>query len=249
MSDEAPFNQWFDALYERHTANLKFAEVRRALQALSTTYVERRDRLPRGAVFDGAGKRAAFALFYTPLHYLLVKHIVAELAPVARDVTDLGCGTGAGGAAWAGVVCDTQVVGLDVNAWALQEARWNYATLGLRGARLAQTNLSSVQLAGGPQRAALAAYTINELPEDTRTYMLQQCLNAARAGSAILIIEPISHRVTPWWQAWKDALTPLGGIEHAWKVALQLPEKLQLLDKAAGLNHRQLKARSLYVQR
>ena len=50
-----------------------------SLRALSATYVERRDRLREGAALAGAGKRAAFALFYGPLHYLLVRDIVRSL--------------------------------------------------------------------------------------------------------------------------------------------------------------------------
>ena len=52
----------------------------------------------------GAGKRAAFALFYSPLHFVLTGHVVRELdaaRPAPRKILDLGCGTGAAGAAWA----------------------------------------------------------------------------------------------------------------------------------------------------
>ena len=50
-------------LEARHLSELTFAEVRRGLQALSSLYVERRERLADGAALDGAGKRAAFALY------------------------------------------------------------------------------------------------------------------------------------------------------------------------------------------
>jgi hypothetical protein len=60
---------WLRELEDRHFADLKFAEVTRALRALSMSYVERRlEGKPRGAL-DSAGKRAAFALFYAPLHF------------------------------------------------------------------------------------------------------------------------------------------------------------------------------------
>ena len=71
-------------LEARHLAELTFAEVRRALQALSSLYVERRERLAEGAAFDGAGKRAAFALYYGPMHFLLVREIVRALGLPAR---------------------------------------------------------------------------------------------------------------------------------------------------------------------
>ena len=99
-----PFPAWFAALERRHLETLEFREVRKALQALSSLYVERRGRLAEGAALDSAGKRAAFALFYGPLHFLLVRSIVRELKTAAlppRAILDLGCGTGVAGAAWA----------------------------------------------------------------------------------------------------------------------------------------------------
>ena len=98
------FDAWLAALEARHLADLTFPEVSRALRALSSTYVERRERLGEGAALAGAGKRAAFALFYAPLHYLLVREIVRALPAATTGpatLVDLGCGTGAAGAAWA----------------------------------------------------------------------------------------------------------------------------------------------------
>src|SRR5262245_58735584 len=102
QSDEA-FHRWVAGLETRHLAELRFPEVARALRALSSTYVERRSRLAQGAALDGAGKRAAFALFYGPLHYLIVRHIAESLPGLAgaravsgkrsRMIIDLGCGT------------------------------------------------------------------------------------------------------------------------------------------------------------
>src|SRR5204862_2507726 len=97
------FAEWVDASERRHLAELTFPEVSRALRALSSAYVERRHRLNGVAALGGAGKRAAFALFYAPLHFLLVRHIVDSLPQAKRRVStivDLGCGTGAAGAAW-----------------------------------------------------------------------------------------------------------------------------------------------------
>src|SRR5947207_5313982 len=118
--------RWLQALEARHFSDLTFQEVSRSLRALSATYVERRDRIREGAALSGAGKRAAFALFYGPLHYLLVREIVnaiaagdpERVAPRTQSgaapsfprgaalsgpltLIDLGCGTGAAGAAWA----------------------------------------------------------------------------------------------------------------------------------------------------
>src|SRR5438105_15755218 len=102
--DSAPYDRWLADLERRHLAELTFPEVSRALRALSATYVERRQKIGEGAALAGAGKRAAFALFYGPLHFLLIAAIVRQLPPAARAIAtlvDLGCGTGASGAAWA----------------------------------------------------------------------------------------------------------------------------------------------------
>src|SRR5690349_23898473 len=94
-----PFDAWLGALDERHLADLTPPEVGRALRALSSCYVERRSRLAEGAALETAGKRAAFALFYAPLHFQATAHVARELDAGAgiREVVDLGCGTGAAG--------------------------------------------------------------------------------------------------------------------------------------------------------
>src|SRR5688572_31727231 len=101
MSDA--FAGWLTALEARHLADLRVPEVTRALRALSSAYVERRHTVARGAALDSHGKRAAFALFYAPLHFLVARHIVEALGADATpsSVIDIGCGTGAAGAAWA----------------------------------------------------------------------------------------------------------------------------------------------------
>ena len=71
-----PFPAWVEALQRRHRQTLTFAEVRKGLQALSSLYVERRQKIAGGAALEGAGKRAAFALYYGPAHFLLVRAIV-----------------------------------------------------------------------------------------------------------------------------------------------------------------------------
>lgn len=98
------FDAWHAGLRRRFERDLTFAEIRKGVQALSSLYVSRRGVLPGGGVaFDGEGKRAAFALYYAPLHFITTHHVVREIEfdalPVGR-LWDLGCGTGAGGAAW-----------------------------------------------------------------------------------------------------------------------------------------------------
>src|SRR5437867_4407827 len=98
------FESWLAALEARHLSRLTFPEVRRAIQALSSLYVERRGRLASGSALDGEGKRAAFSVFFGPLHFLIVREVIGALGVAKRHVStliDLGCGTGAAGASWA----------------------------------------------------------------------------------------------------------------------------------------------------
>lgn len=243
------FHAWFNALYARHTATLQFAEVRRALQALSQVYVQRRDRMAQGAVFDGAGKRAAFGLFYTPLHFLTV-HAIVQALPVSplQRIIDLGCGTGAGAAAMA-LAQDrgARVQGVDINAWAVAEARWNWQHLGVRGTAAKGDARRFLMQQCGAGDALLATYTVNELDDGARATLLTALLAAHGRGACVLIVEPIAKRMSPWWEAWVTAFTQHGGRADEWRIPAALPEKLALLDKAAGMQHRELTARTLFL--
>ena len=244
-----PAAAWLDALEARHLANLRPAEVGRALRALSSAYVERRDRLARGAALDGAGKRAAFALFYGPLHFLVVRAIVRALgaaAPPPELVADLGCGTGVAGAAWA-LECAPRprVFGIERHPWAADEARWTCLRLGI-DAEIRCGDLSRVRL---PARASavVAAYTANELPDDARAGLLRELLAAHARGTHVLVVEPIAKSAVPWWPGWAAAFAAAGGREDEWRFPLGLPGITGRLGRAAGLDHRELTARSLYL--
>src|SRR5262245_2880020 len=122
------FLSWQDALERRFLSTLTFQEVRRSVQSLSSLYVESRERLDSGAALNGAGKRAAFAMFYAPMHFLLVREIVRSLGASKKAmpaIIDLGCGTGSAGAAWA-LECSPipKLIGVERNTWALQETKW-----------------------------------------------------------------------------------------------------------------------------
>ena len=85
MTPTSPgFDRWLADVEARHLRDMTPTEVARALRALSSTYVERRRRLGEGAALDGAGKRAAFALFYAPLHFLVVRAVVHALPGTLR---------------------------------------------------------------------------------------------------------------------------------------------------------------------
>jgi hypothetical protein len=243
------FPEWLDALAARHLADLRVPEVTRALRALSSAYVERRQALARGAALDSRGKRAAFSLFYAPLHFMLVRHVVMQLGanvPAPSSIADLGCGTGAAGAAWAVASNGApRVLGLDRHPWAVEEARWTYARLRLDG-QARQADVARFRPPRG-NSAIVAAYVLNELPEPAREPLVRTLLAAGCAGTRVLILEPISRAVTPWWDDVADRARRGGGRTDEWRIALDLPPLLALFDKAAGLNHREVKARSIYM--
>jgi len=247
VSDEPdPFPAHYAALAARHFAELTFAEVRRALQALSSLYVERREGIAHGQALEGRGKRAAFALYYGPMHFLLVREIVRALGlePPPR-IVDLGCGTGSAGAAWAlERRPPATVVAVDASGWAVGEARFTLRQLGIPGTATRGDAAGHV-----PDRGAglVAAFTANELPDPARERLLARLRDAAAGGTPVLIVEPISRRVSPWWPAWRQALLDAGGREDEWRFRPPLPDKLALLGKAAGLDARELVGRSLAV--
>jgi SAM-dependent methyltransferase len=255
VSVEAVLPDWMSALESRHLADLRVPEVTRALRALSSAYVERRHnatdadgRKVRGTL-DSAGKRAAFALFYAPLHFIAVAHVVNAVGRRSvgegGTILDLGCGTGAAGAAWAVASGATpSVIGIDQHRWAIDEARWTYAHFRLRGrARVADITRQPAARAGD---AIVAAYVLNELADAARGRVEDLLLAAADRGARVLVVEPISRAITPWWNETATRIVEHGGRADEWRISVALPPLLETLDHAAGLDHRELTFRTLF---
>ena len=249
--------RWLSALETRHFSDLTFQEVARSLRALSATYVERRDTIHEGAALAGSGKRAAFALFYGPLHYLLVREIVTALGDVVArrlqpsaeagraTLVDLGCGTGSAGAAWAEIARPSQVIGVDIHPWALSEAAHTYREFGL-SARTVRADVARFALPK-PPAMILASYTVNELRDGDRSALLKRLLERAAGGDRVLIVEPLARSAAPWWGTWAKAFAAAGGRADEWRFKANLPPLLAKLDRAAGLDHRELTGRSLFI--
>jgi hypothetical protein len=253
---EVLFSSWMAALEARHLASLRVPEVTRALRALSAAYVERRRQaatLPHAGrvlgALDSAGKRAAFALFYAPLHFIAVSEVVRVRSghtPPPKTIVDLGCGTGAAGAAWALASHPApSLVGIDRHPWAVAETRWTYQQLGIRGrARRGDVTREATTRRGD---SIVAAYLLNELPDAARRRIENQLIETAAHGGRVLVIEPIARAMAPWWDELAARLVSLGGRADQWRVPLDLPPLLEKFDRAAGLNHRELTFRSLLV--
>jgi SAM-dependent methyltransferase len=245
------FERWLHETEQRHLADLTFPQVSSGLRALSSTYVERRQRLGQGGALDGTGKRAAFALFYGSLHFLVLRAIVQALPEASRatqatTLVDLGCGTGAAGAAWAAsCVPAPRVVGIDRHPWALGEAARTYRAFAL-AARTVKGDIASVALPKGPV-SMLAAFAMNELADASRDALMQRLLDRAAAGDRLLIVEPIAGFVARWWERWRAPVEQMGGRADEWRFRIELPAIVAKLDRAAKLDHRELTARSLWV--
>ena len=204
---------------------------------------------------DSAGKRAAFAAFYAPLHFLTVERIVAELGPSRplELIIDLGCGTGVASAALA-LSCRAQTLprleGVDLHPWALDEARWNWAALGLKGTtrrgslerRLAALVASRSSL---ERTAIVCGWSLNELDARVRERAIDAILALAARGAGALVVEPIARKLVPWWDDFATRAQAAGATAHEWRFPPNLPPVLADLDEAAGFDREALSARTV----
>lgn len=246
--NELAVNRWLATLEARHLADLRFAEVTRALRALSAAYVQRRRSGGPRAALDSAGKRAAFALFYAPLHLVATTAVVRALdahSPAPSRILDIGCGTGVAGAAWA-LSCRpaATLLGIDRHPWAVEEARRTFSELGLTGRAQTGDIPARPRLSAGD--GLIAAYVLNELSDPARRGVEDTLARLALEGVRVLVLEPISRQAVPWWDATAERLGGRGFRADEWNFDIVRPPIVEKLDTASGLNHRTLRLRSLY---
>ena len=91
----------------------------------------------------------------------------------------------------------------------------------------------------------VAAFAVNELSAATRDRLLPRLLSHAERGGRVLVVEPLAGFVAPWWPDWQRAFQSSGGRADEWRTPVSLPPIVEKLDRAAGLNHRELTGRSL----
>jgi hypothetical protein len=247
-------DRWLAAVVERHTAPMSRPEFLKAVRALSARYVERRAELPGRQPIDSAGKRAAFAGFYAPLHFLTTRAVVqafhVDRVTVSRLI-DLGCGTGVASAAWATACAAPPAIhGIDRHGWALREAAWNWRVLGLRGrgsrGDLVRTAEALARDRTRGESAIVLGWAVNELDDDGRRRLLIALQTLATRGVPTLVVEPIARGASPWWDDWAAATVALGGHVAEGRFTERLSPPLAAIDEAAGFRREGLAARALW---
>jgi SAM-dependent methyltransferase len=251
-------NAWIADVLARHASAFTRPELLKAIRALSARYVERRSELPRRSAADSAGKRAAFAAFYAPLHFVTVRAIAERLdAPnhAARSILDLGCGTGVVSAGWA--VAQRRpctITGVDLDVWALGEARATWRAFGLRGrtlradfANAIERNSETGRRSDAPSSLLVFGWALNEITAPARDRVLDDIERHVRSGAGLLVVEPVARAVSPWWPDWTTRLASSGARADEWRFDDPLPATLADLDEAAGFDRDELTARSLWI--
>ncbi len=241
------FDGWLRAAEGRYVPPLRFADLRRGVRALSSLYVERRGESGFGArALEGEGKRAAFATYYAALHFLTTHRLLAAglLDAAPGRVLDLGCGTGAAGAAASATLGSPEVHGLDRSGWALGEARHTYAAFRCRG-RTRRGALPGAFPRARPGDLLVLGWVVNECDPGARGALLSRVEDALERGAGLLLLEPLARGAAPWWPEWQARLAGLGAHSEEWQAAVERPELVARMDGAAGLRHEVLGARAL----
>ncbi|MCP5056246.1 MAG: methyltransferase domain-containing protein [bacterium] len=242
------FESWLEGIAERQ-AELTTRELGRGIRAVSRVYVEKRDAgTLRGRATNSDARRAAFTRFYAPLHFLCLWYAHETLrdalgSPKTSRILDLGCGSGAAGAAWALQLSPRpRIEGIDALGWALHEARRTYSHFGLR-ARTRRGELPRALPEAEEGDLLICGWMMNELEADARDALILRLERAIDRGAACLILEPLAGSASPWWDATAARLSTRGVQDGIFKTEIELPESLRALDLAAGLDHRVIGAR------
>ena len=197
------------------------------------------------------GKLAAFASYYAPIHFLTTlqacEHFGIGMLTAEHPVMDLGCGTGAVGAAVARTLPGgASVVGVDASRAVAEAFRRTARQLNVRS-RLRVGRLPKAMPRVPAGGIIVAGWSLNELDEQERSGVLERLQPHLQKGAGLLVLEPLSRRVSPWWSAVVSSLENLGCREAELTDPLPDVEWIQRLDQATGLDHRRAKCRGLWV--
>ena len=241
------FDAWLTDTVKRHSRKLEFREIRQGVRALSSLWLERRagGELARRAI-EGHGKRAALASYFAALHFLTLHHTLEHLGDTTlsgiRRIFDLGCGTGACGAALgAAVPTRTTVFGVDRSAWVLGEARRTWSHFGLRQ-HTRRAELPEGMPEGSRGDLLMLGWVVNEIDAGPREELRKALRAVLGRGARVLIAEPLARSVSPWWESWCEALDARSEIV---KLRIERPAWIEEMDRASGLDHSTLGARVL----
>jgi hypothetical protein len=76
---------------------------------------------------------------------------------------------------------------------------------------------------------------------------MKRFVERAGRGDRLLIVEPIAGFVVRWCNGWRAQIEAAGGRGDEWRFRVELPPIVAKLDRAAGMNHRELTGRSLWL--
>ena len=249
MDIEVAYRQFLEARFGAYEKSLRFAELRKGVQALSTFYVQERRRLGGSKIFSSLGKRAAFELYYAPRHFYLLREILLGLGtpmPSGR-LLDIGCGNGICSAAWASLLSRTpRIMARDISAHAIAQAKVLYRSLGLKANVARASLLKTPDVKAGDM--LVLGFVVNELSDAERDSLKRLLLNRSRKGVGFLLVEPLAKSPSRWWEEWVEAFPKEKIRQDMWKFEVDLPAAVLDLGEAAGLRPRHLGARSLYVK-
>ena len=253
------FNQWLAALEARHLRDLTFSEVARALRALSSIYVERR-RQPRLRRRPDRSRQARGVRSVLRPDSSFDRAWRRRRTPHGGRAESDNPGFGVwDGSGWRGLGRRVRQIASGPRRrqtpWALSEARRTYDEFGL-AARVRRVDLGEFALPPQPL-SLVAAFTLNELTDSARDALLTQALNRGRdyrdrgnrprEPNQLLVVEPVAGFVAPWWDRWKEAIAVSRRAIGRVAFPRRPPPLVAKLDRAAGLDHRVLTARSLWL--
>ena len=207
------FSAWIAALDERHLADLR-----------PRKWAARCGRSPRATSSAGRGwpraRRSKPRENAPPSHcsmrpFISRRRRTSSEAAGGRgdrgDIVDLGCGTGAAGAAWA-----SAAAGGPDHRLRPQRLGSRGSELDLPSARHPRPGDPAGPHAGPAPAPARAGHPRGlrgqRAVDDARARrLLPRLLDAGARGAAVLIVEPIARRLAPWWAAGKPRSPPPAG--------------------------------------
>ena len=248
---------WLEALERRHLADLTMSEVARALRALSSCYVERRSKLAEGGALSSAGQARGVRALLWP----------AASARHARDCRRR-CHLRQIRSPTSSISGAEPVPPAPPGPSRLGVAARFAASIVIRGrSRKRAGPTGSFSCDGRVVQASIAAHgmlqkrsaaearpgTASSRRTPSTSSRPTASLHCCSLARRLMRREPAfwsSSRLpggsSPWWRDWQTAIERAGGRADEWRFPADLPPTQLALARAAGLDPRELTARSLF---